>query len=1307
MPQLLLTNANPLAGTNQERALSDRKNDTPTPAILPDELARMIDTTTVDRGKHNDVDIHLAPCTVKDGEGDRLSPIRNRQHWSPTCWPELLSLLAWPWAIEAGSIESILRSAGCILLTPLAIRACWNIAILLHGIGHTLLIAVVDRKGSALNINNITEHQNLNELSRSLIPFQSINSPFPRKGASLWLDAGDQEASKIRIKASGGLLMNGFAVAAAMTGLKVAAMNMAHHNQDPLFWPSTFILLSLLVSNGVLLACSRTDWIALLTGEAACFYCGNFGFIAEQDDVSANELLSRRGIERFQIMGQETEVRGEQAGGALVLARDRSGHVRFVGHKVVNKKRRNLTHHLESTFARKRHQAIRAGYRPLGTCTTAAWHYRFGTSGPPAVLETHWHEWCPARIDRVWLQINGRWTATQQNINHRITHNGDFDGFLLFDKVVDYEKLGLWLERVLHVPNKTVGDSPKIAGMMDLLTCKGNWYAAVRLGYQMAIARDVSASFGGQAPCRSAPQTAPSPTDLKNWAAIFEDCFLDFAQRHPSIEWEDDPSTRQQLQDKMHEHLRRDSCLSMNSEEDLRTMIDEVILSFLYNSCEQANRLFLAQARGSFGLVTLSTLTPNEVVLGCLGQPLSTGFDPDTKLSLFASEPASIDAALALNPQAYRIDLNQNSGEVAVLTSCAIKVYSLSDMRTISSQEILERKVFYKTNSGLQPIRPSTQDRKDPVAADLRDIPGLLNTIRSDWVNPSSLNRQSADYFINILIAKAYHLQEKQALLQASGLDPSLAKSTHVDILITGMENSLWVGAQFAKDLETVFPLLTIKTLSSNQVLQSLQHDFDSLGLARQTVVIAISQSGQTFSTRQVMEACDLLVREEVIREIFMVTGEPTSFVGSSMMKPTFAGEPFSRRMITTSGGRRTAEPATASVAALHHTLTELLFCVCRQIQVAFPQHQPFGMKLSIQDLFVLEGMEDHLFLQSVVNITGTDCQRDPKPSRLYQQLVEGGHQWGLHVVEYPIAWAIQALYVAITVGWAIPFGHPIPPLQTIGNSLIQVFNLNANSILIHDLSVLLALADLVIYIFGPWFWTLGLRLAQGRQVLARTGKRTLVIGDTPWVHQVLCNFVSKLFSLSYGVASIEVHGTNPQDDLVHCYAHRVVRGTLVYLGIPDGRFSEMQNSQELATIMAGRQSHGIQHLSTDPEILMVGSNPSIEDKGFGKAIILPSQGGKAWEEIGSDDPSVHVLESLRESRFGSFLRLLSSYIYFWSMAKTVASLPLLKYEFWKSQSRTKVMTTAAPVSAAKLDRPERAKVNELHLSVYANRDQS
>ena len=34
-----------------------------------------------------------------------------------------------------------------------------------------------------------------------------------------------------------------------------------------------------------------------------------------------------------------------------------------------------------------------------------------------------------------------------------------------------------------------------------------------------------------------------------------------------------------------------------------------------------------------------------------------------------------------------------------------------------------------------------------------------------------------------------------------------------------------------------------------------------------------------------------------------------------------------------------------------------------------------------------------------------------------------------------------------------------------------------------------------------------------------------------------------------------------------------------------------------------------------------------------------------------------------------------------WRLAKKVASFPFFKYHYWKSQSRTKFMTTAAPVS--------------------------
>jgi hypothetical protein len=40
-----------------------------------------------------------------------------------------------------------------------------------------------------------------------------------------------------------------------------------------------------------------------------------------------------------------------------------------------------------------------------------------------------------------------------------------------------------------------------------------------------------------------------------------------------------------------------------------------------------------------------------------------------------------------------------------------------------------------------------------------------------------------------------------------------------------------------------------------------------------------------------------------------------------------------------------------------------------------------------------------------------------------------------------------------------------------------------------------------------------------------------------------------------------------------------------------------------------------------------------------------------------------------------------ASYVFFWALSKRVASFPLLRYQHWKSQSRARIMTTAAPVA--------------------------
>ena len=65
------------------------------------------------------------------------------------------------------------------------------------------------------------------------------------------------------------------------------------------------------------------------------------------------------------------------------------------------------------------------------------------------------------------------------------------------------------------------------------------------------------------------------------------------------------------------------------------------------------------------------------------------------------------------------------------------------------------------------------------------------------------------------------------------------------------------------------------------------------------------------------------------------------------------------------------------------------------------------------------------------------------------------------------------------------------------------------------------------------------LPLMQGRPLWARLGRRTVLILDVPYIHQLLEAYVSKLFSLSFGVASVDVHGADPADHFVHCFTHR------------------------------------------------------------------------------------------------------------------------------------------------------------------------
>jgi hypothetical protein len=89
--------------------------------------------------------------------------------------PESIAVLMMLWmGIE---ISNPLLICLLFIACSVLLRFSWNLAILIHGLGHVLLTAIVDRDLTVINTSNLLEHRNVSDLLRSLISFNSIFLP--------------------------------------------------------------------------------------------------------------------------------------------------------------------------------------------------------------------------------------------------------------------------------------------------------------------------------------------------------------------------------------------------------------------------------------------------------------------------------------------------------------------------------------------------------------------------------------------------------------------------------------------------------------------------------------------------------------------------------------------------------------------------------------------------------------------------------------------------------------------------------------------------------------------------------------------------------------------------------------------------------------------------------------------------------------------------------------------------------------------------------------------------------------------------
>jgi len=953
----------------------------------------------------------------------------------------------------------------------------------------------------------------------------------------------------------------------------------------------------------------------------------------------------------LQRMAAVTSARGAQSGGLVTLCQDGSAYrCRFIPSK-----REDLASSLLFWFKiglflhslwaklcnllcccfRRYGNAVGTRARLSKECSLFLGHTRFATSSAPTVIESHPHRFGNARTVFMWrCDGSGRWASSLERMEVYITHNGDLDFFELYGRLRTHSDLSLWLRQVLQINNKTAQcDSTKIAGLMELFRTQGLWYASLRLAFQNVVQPSFDSVIRGE--------NLPSTAHMSQAAKLADKLFEDFTKNSALDTQAHFDELARRLANSLVQNVGtlKDFVAPCG---DCMQVAQEALRCFLANDLFLSLKHFLSKAHGSFGLSVCCSLDPNAVALASRGQPMSVAFSALEGVVLWGSEASALmvpygksegdgeehpvpltchsqdfEAGWAGTVRAedsarcvYRHDLDEGLGEVVELLvlsdekeraralragavccegtrfqpfeleELCLRVYKAGADTFLTHEAFTEGAslVDLLHNPHVDPL-PKQVPGPQRVAEDIRCIPKILTTIRQHWEDPASRVNGTAEALFNQLAQKV------------DAVEANDCGRLEIDVLVMAVEASLWIGEQFASDLQNLFPKLRVVPLSANKIVGVFSNfqgadamtgfSFCSTTMSlKNTIVIAISHSGQTFPTLHATHT----LRQICGDRIFVVTGCIDCKMSSAVGQGAHAGAEWVNRVLPTYAGWRPSEALTVSTVACHHTLTELLLSFARRADASPPAFKAHaGLLLSQSDIGDIERLNRSFIVNTASDTVGACRDGRKRPTAISKDLERQGRQWALHILEGPHSWILSALYIFGTVITAHPLFLSIK---------VAIWGEKKEAEEGTDNLHFIALAlDALLYCFLPLVFSLLLRLLSRRELFARLGKRTLVIGDVPYVHQLLESYVSKLFSLSYSIASIEVHGANPIDHLVHRFTHRVCRGVLLAVGRPDGRLFS-QTKAESWILMALQQAKAIVHLGTPPEVLTVGHNP-------------------------------------------------------------------------------------------------------------------
>jgi hypothetical protein len=326
-------------------------------------------------------------------------------------------------------------------------------------------------------------------------------------------------------------------------------------------------------------------------------------------------------------------MRGAQSGGVVTYQPQRGGELKGIRSRVVNKKRTDLSVEVRRRVQRDLFGLASKGF-PQNHVLAMSGHTRFATSSKATLEGTHPQQWTPASKRRLYDMDIPHASDSQETVKPKsikvenyITHNGDFDYYVVNGKTYDLEVIQKWLSSVTGSPMPAVVDSCAVAGMVDLLRTKGCFGLSARyaicLGMTSSKMQDDLTSF-------------PDYCHFENIGKHFEDVLAEMLKNQStSLEIiADSPLARHSFA------LRVLSKLEAQSESLLkpleRYITDQeggasllafclsTINAFFDNDLLFTTKSFLQNAKGSFGLCITSSLDAHrQICLAARGQTVS------------------------------------------------------------------------------------------------------------------------------------------------------------------------------------------------------------------------------------------------------------------------------------------------------------------------------------------------------------------------------------------------------------------------------------------------------------------------------------------------------------------------------------------------------------------------------------------------------------------------------------------------------------------------------------------------------------